>query len=84
MQPGIIENDWVLICETNERGQVISVFDEGERFMVQIGATEKWPFPKTVHVMVEKVRKIRPPKKDDSPKWYQVNLFGDQSDAHNN
>ena len=77
MAPEINENDWVLICETNERGQVISVFDDGERFMVKIDATERWPFPKTVHVMVEKVRKIRPPRKEDNPKWFQVNLFGE-------
>ena len=77
MSPEIKENDWVLVCETNERGQVVAVFDKGERFMVKIDATEKWPFPKMVHVMVEKVRKIRPPKKEAGPKWYQVKLFGD-------
>lgn len=76
MSPEIKENDWVLVCETNERGKVIEVFDEGERFMVRIEATEKWPFPKTVHVMVEKVRKIKTPKEE--PKWYQINLFGDK------
>ena len=76
MSPGINEGDWVLVCETNERGEVISVFDDGERFMVRIEGNEKWPHPKTVHVMVEKIRKIRTPKKD--PKWYQINLFGEK------
>jgi len=78
VSPGINEGDWVLICETNEKGEVISVFDEGERFMVKILATEKWPFPKTVHVMVEKVRKIKTPKKESPVKWYQVDLFGEK------
>ena len=65
-----------MVCETNERGQVVAVFDKGERFMVKIDATLSWPFPKNVHVMIEKIRKIKPPKKKETV-WYQVNLFGD-------
>lgn len=77
MSQQIGEGDWVLVCETNERGQVIAVFDKGERFMIKIDATEAWPFPKSVHVMIEKIRKINPPKKRQ-PVWYQINLFGDK------
>ena len=74
MSQQIGEGDWVLVCETNERGQVIAVFDKGERFMIKIDATEAWPFPKSVHVMIEKIRKIRPPKPEEL-KWEQPNLF---------
>lgn len=72
----IVEGDWVLVCETNERGQIVAVFDKGERFMVKIDATEAWPFPKNVHVMIEKIRKIKKPKPREKV-WYQVNLFGE-------
>lgn len=65
--------DWVLVCETNEKGQVIEVFDEGERFLLLVPKTDRWPFPKRIHVMVEKVRKIRPPKED--PESKQAELF---------
>lgn len=71
----IVEGDWVLICETNEKGQVIVVLDRGERFMVRVEGNLSWPFPKNVHVMVEKIRKIKPPKKKEQL-WYQVDLFG--------
>ena len=77
MNPDIQENDWVLICETNERGQVTVVLDKGERFMVKVNPSKEWPFPKMVHVMIEKVRKIKPPKEEPTQVWYQVNLFGD-------
>jgi hypothetical protein len=73
----IVEGDWVLVCETNEKGQVIVVLDKGERFMVKIEGNLSWPFPKTVHVMVEKIRKIKPPKKKEAV-WYQVDLFGEK------
>jgi hypothetical protein len=71
----IVEGDWVLICETNEKGEVIVVLDRGERFMVRVEGTLAWPHPKTVHVMVEKIRKIKPPKQKVSI-WFQVDLFG--------
>lgn len=67
--------DWVLVCETNERGCVIEVFDDGERFLLSIEATEKWPFPKRVHVMVEKIRKINPPKQKREEVLGQQKLF---------
>jgi hypothetical protein len=72
----IVEGDWVLICETNDRGVVQTVYDEGERFMVIVQGTSKWPHPKRVHVMVEKIRKINPPKpsKEES-KWNQISLL---------
>lgn len=78
MNQEIVEGDWVLVCETNERGEVIAVFDKGERFIVKIDATESWPFPKTVHVMIEKIRRIKKPKQKEKPMWYQVDLFGDK------
>lgn len=70
------EGDWVLICETNERGCVIEVFDEGERFLVNIPKSDKWPHPKRVHVMIEKIRKIKTPK-PEAPElhWEQTDLF---------
>ena len=58
----ITEGDWVLICETGERGLVIAARDRGERFLVEVPASEKWKYSKRVHVMVEKVRKVKPPK----------------------
>lgn len=58
----INEGDWVLICETKERGFVIAVRDRGERFLVEVPPSDKWKYPKRVHVMVEKVRKVKPPK----------------------
>ena len=70
------KGDWVLICETSERGIVDEVFDKGERFLVAVAATEQWPYPKRLHVMVEKVRKIRPPKvKKKKLFWEQRGLF---------
>lgn len=77
MSQEIVEGDWVLVCETNERGQIVVVLDKGERFMVRIDSSVNWPFPKTVHVMVEKIRKIKPPKKQEVV-WHQVDLFGDK------
>ena len=75
-QPVIKVDDWVLVCETGEKGQVLDVFDDGERFLLSIAKTEKWPFPRRVHVMIEKIRKIRPPKPEElMPKWEQPNLF---------
>jgi hypothetical protein len=75
-QPVIKVDDWVLVCETGEKGQVLDVFDDGERFLLSIPKTEKWPFPRRVHVMIEKIRKIRPPKPEElMPKWEQPNLF---------
>jgi hypothetical protein len=73
-QPVIKADDWVLVCETGEKGQVLEVFDEGERFLLIIAKTEKWPFPRRVHVMIEKIRKIRPPKPEEL-NWEQPNLF---------
>lgn len=70
------KGDWVLICETSERGIVDEVFDKGERFLVSVEATEKWPHAKRVHVMVEKIRKIRPPKPVKKKMyWEQRGLF---------
>jgi hypothetical protein len=76
MTPEIEEGDWVLVCETNEKGCVTEVFDEGERFLLHIPANDKWPFPKRMHVMIEKIRKIRPPK-EEKPElyWEQPKLF---------
>lgn len=75
----IVAGDWVLVCETNERGCVIEVFDDGERFLLSIPLTDGWPYPKRVHVMVEKIRKIRPPKEKKVRKieltWKQACLF---------
>lgn len=75
-EPKIKEGDWVLICETGERGEVIEVFDEGERFLLSIPPTENWPHTKRMHVMVEKLRKIRTPK-PEKPElyWEQQGLF---------
>lgn len=68
--------DWVLVCETNERGCVIEVFDEGERFLLEVMPNDQWPFPRRVHVMVEKLRKIKPPKPPKfGVKWKQETLF---------
>jgi hypothetical protein len=58
----INEGDWVLICETGERGKVIDSKDRGERFLVEVPPTDKWKYTKRVHVMVEKIRKVNPPK----------------------
>lgn len=70
------KGDWVLICETNDRGVIDEVFDEGERFLVIVAATEAWPYPKRIHVMVEKLRKIRPPKPVKKKMfWEQRGLF---------
>jgi len=73
-QPVISVGDWVLVCETSEKGQVIDVFDEGERFLISIPKSDKWPYPRRAHVMIEKIRKIRPPK-EEGPKWEQPTLF---------
>lgn len=76
MQPQIGLNDWVLVCETGERGQVIEIFDEGERFLLTIPKTEQCPYARKVHVMIEKIRKIRPPKiKESKFYWEQTDLF---------
>lgn len=75
-EPIIKEGDWVLVCETGEKGQVIEVFDEGERFLLNIPKSEMWPYPKRVHVMIEKLRKIRPPKPEKlGLEWKQESLF---------
>lgn len=75
-EPKINEGDWVLICETGERGQVIEVFDDGERFLLSIPPTDQWPHQKRMHVMVEKLRKIRTPKPEKPElKWEQQGLF---------
>lgn len=76
MNPSIVEGDWVLICETNEKGMVETVLDEGERFIVVVAATAEWPYPKRLHVMVEKVRRIRTPKPEKPEiRWEQQGLF---------
>jgi hypothetical protein len=76
MNPIIVEGDWVLICETNEKGMVETVLDEGERFIVAVAATTEWPYPKRLHVMIEKVRKIKPPKPEKPEiKWHQITLI---------
>ena len=71
----IKQGDWVLVCEMNERGCVIEVFDEGERLLVNLPQTDAWPFPRRVCVMIEKVRKIRTPKPEKPKKWEQQGLF---------
>jgi len=52
--------DWVMICETGDKGIVIAAMDQNERFVVQIPATAKWVYTKQVHVGIEKIRKIKP------------------------
>jgi hypothetical protein len=52
--------DWVMICETGDKGVVIAAMDQNERFVVQIPPTAKWLHVKQVHVGIEKVRKIKP------------------------
>jgi len=74
MAPEIVKGDWVLICETNERGQVEAVFDKGERFLVVVQGNKEWPHPKRFHIMVEKLRRIRAPKKQEV-KWHQITLL---------
>jgi hypothetical protein len=75
-QPVIQVDDWVLVCETGEKGKVLDVFDEGERFLLSIPENKSWPFPRRMHVMIEKIRKIRPPKPEEfGPKWEQTGLF---------
>ena len=69
----IYEGDWVLICETGEKGIVVKVYDEGERFLIDLPICDERPFHRTAHVMVEKIRKIRPIKPKN--KWKQENLF---------
>ncbi len=69
----IQEGDWVLICETGEKGVVIKVYDEGERFLVDLPLVDGQPFHRTAHVMIEKIRKIRPVK--EKIKWKQESLF---------
>jgi len=39
-QPVIKADDWVLVCETGEKGQVLEVCDDGERFLLSIPKTE--------------------------------------------
>lgn len=56
----IVVGDWVLICETKDKGIVIAAMDSNERFVVHVPASEKWPYVKQVHVTREKVRKINP------------------------
>lgn len=75
-EPTIKEGDWVLVCETGEKGQVVEVFDDGERFLINIPLTDGWPYPKRVHVMIEKLRKIRTPKPEKQGlNWEQQGLF---------
>ena len=64
--------DWVLVCETNDKGCVVEVFDEGERFLLEIPKKVDWPFTRRVHVMVEKIRKIRPPKEEPEKKQAEL------------
>jgi len=71
--PVIRVGDWVLICETHEKAEVLDVFDDGERFLVSLASNEKWPFPRKMHVSIEKVRKIKTPKPE--LKWQQPRLF---------
>lgn len=74
--PVIKEGDWVLICETGDKGFVTQVFDDGERFFVSVAGTPEWPYAKHFHVMIEKVRKIRPPKEEKPEiRWDQPQLF---------
>lgn len=70
----IQKGDWVLVCELNERGCVVEVFDGGERLLISLSSTDAWPFPRRVCVMIEKVRKVRPPK-IKKQKWQQQGLF---------
>lgn len=74
--PKIEVGDWVLICETSEKGCVIDVFDKGERFLLNVQQTNGWPFPKRVHVTIEKIRKIKTPR-PEKPQidWSQESLF---------
>lgn len=72
----IKQGDWVLICEISERGCVIEVFDDGERFLVNVPESEKCPQLRRFHVSVEKVRKIKAPKENKLLKlWKQTKLF---------
>lgn len=73
----IDEGDWVLICETKERGIVIAVRDRGERFLVEVPPSDIWKYPKQVHVMVEKIRKVKPPKTAKVVK-IQLKLFTEE------
>lgn len=72
----INRGDWVLICEISERGEVIEVFDDGERLLVLVRESEKCQHPRKFHVSVEKVRRIKKPKENKLIKlWKQTNLF---------
>lgn len=76
MIPIIEKGDWVLVCETNDKGFVIEVFDDGERFLINVPPSPDWPHPKRMHVMIEKLRKIRPPKEEKPEiRWDQPQLF---------
>ena len=65
--------DWVLVCETGDKGEVESVMDNGERFLIVVPKTKEWPYPKRMHVMIEKIRKIRTPEKASF--WDQLSIF---------
>jgi ribosomal protein L24 len=69
----IKKGDWVLVCETGDKGEVESVLDEGERFVIVLPKTPDWPYPRRMHVMVEKIRKIRTPSKASF--WEQLKFF---------
>ncbi len=56
----IVVGDWVLICETKDKGIVVAAMDQNERFLVHVPPTQKYHYAKQVHVGIEKVRKIKP------------------------
>lgn len=58
----LVEGDWVLIQKTGETGIIEKTMDDGERLWVRVPSKTDWPFPRWVHVPVDKVKRIRPPK----------------------
>lgn len=57
----LAEGDWARLI-SGEIGVVEKCLDGGERLWIRIPSTTNWPFPRWVHALSEKVKRIRPPK----------------------
>ena len=57
----LTEGEWVRL-DSGEIGIVERRLDGGERLWIRIPSVTDWPFPRWVHIVSEKVKRIRPPK----------------------
>lgn len=56
------KGDWVLIRSTKEIGIVEKTMDDEDQLWIRIPSQTDWPWPRWVHIHMDKVRRTRPPK----------------------